>query len=901
MDYAIHTFGGGEILWHVLNGISNVFHSNNEYFTPVGKFAFTIGAIWAGGRALFKGNLAIFALDWMIPSFLVFALLFSPKATMWVHDEVSGYKSKVDNIPFGIAFFSSLSSRITYALTKTVEDNLQTVGSISSQGGIMFGAKAIGKIREIKIQNPTTLSNTKLFMKQCFLKPYVMANILNKKTEAMQTKDILGFIGANIPNNFGMYYRDDGNNNISFKTCNEALGLISTKISQELTINNSNILSRFAAAIGLAARDKRQLNSRLKAVTGDTLRALGRDQTDVHQWMKQAMLLNASREGYDDWREGFNLKRIYPGLVSMNATRGLFQQSFGWIIAGEMAADMLPLLQNILFSLIICSIFIVFPVSLLPGGLKTLTTWIKLIIWVNTWPVFFAIVHSIGMKVLEIRMDGISGDYGMSMISQGGFSEMMLNTYAVVQLFASSVPVLSWFVLTMSGHALAQLTERAAALSTAAGLGSATVDGNLNMDNISVGNRSMHQQQLGPNVSMGSSYSDGINKYNMDGSGQQVYHEGMSNLRTNYNAADMVSNVASDQLSKTDGNIKSDQVTQHNLATKIENDSHGLAAAITSGKATVHGLSAVDSKTLTEAYNKGWLNTEGISESSTKGEGTQANAGLKTPLVTAGVGVNANNSHNLSKNMTAAEQDNLTKALSSARQAIKTGNYSTNDTDTNTMLDSHQKSLTQQESIAQNISSLQQQSSAYQEMISYAQSNQNTINSNLNDPILEQTIRDYGAEHGLSNKEQANAFLNNHGAEANQVMAKVIQDKGLHNITHVNKPDSLNSNIPSVTSSDNLVSSYNSSKAGHQQEMDARSQAILNEQEQFKEQNTAVNNQVNDGITQGGSSITDQQQQLIANYESAPDSTAKRAAQEALKNAGLDVDSVKNRNLKLPK
>ncbi|KJV77012.1 putative traG protein [Rickettsia hoogstraalii str. RCCE3] len=58
-DYVIHTFGGGDILWQVFNGIGRVFASNSEYFTPVGQFALTIGGIWAATRAIFRGNIGI--------------------------------------------------------------------------------------------------------------------------------------------------------------------------------------------------------------------------------------------------------------------------------------------------------------------------------------------------------------------------------------------------------------------------------------------------------------------------------------------------------------------------------------------------------------------------------------------------------------------------------------------------------------------------------------------------------------------------------------------------------------------------------------------------------------------------------------------------------------------------
>ncbi|KJV80026.1 putative traG protein [Rickettsia hoogstraalii str. RCCE3] len=83
----------------------------------------------------------------------------------------------------------------------------------------MFGAKAIGKIKDIQIEDPVTLSNTKEFLRQCFMKPYIIGNILGKKAEAQRASDIIAFIQQNIPNNFGIYYKDPSNSAISFKTC----------------------------------------------------------------------------------------------------------------------------------------------------------------------------------------------------------------------------------------------------------------------------------------------------------------------------------------------------------------------------------------------------------------------------------------------------------------------------------------------------------------------------------------------------------------------------------------------------------------------------------------------------------------------------------------------------------
>ncbi len=88
--------------------------------------------------------------------------------------------------------------------------------------------------------------------------------------------------------------------------------MIKNAINKEL---NERLLTKFAAAIGVQSDQSHMLSQRLKVMTGDTLKFLQREQQDIHEWMKQAMLLNANRESYDDWREKFSLSRIYPNLA----------------------------------------------------------------------------------------------------------------------------------------------------------------------------------------------------------------------------------------------------------------------------------------------------------------------------------------------------------------------------------------------------------------------------------------------------------------------------------------------------------------------------------------------------------------------------------------------------------
>ncbi|XEO03423.1 hypothetical protein ACA349_08790 [Orientia tsutsugamushi] len=97
---------------------------------------------------------------------------------------------------------------------------------------------------------------------------YNSGNIICKKAAAQQTNDIIGFIEQNIPNNFGIYYREPSNLGISFKTCRQATPLIKAAIHKEL---NEGLLTKFAAAIGVQSDQSSMLSQRLKVMTGDTL------------------------------------------------------------------------------------------------------------------------------------------------------------------------------------------------------------------------------------------------------------------------------------------------------------------------------------------------------------------------------------------------------------------------------------------------------------------------------------------------------------------------------------------------------------------------------------------------------------------------------------------------------
>jgi conjugal transfer mating pair stabilization protein TraG len=231
-SFFIYTYGGyGDMIATIFNGMARLFASNSEYFTSVGKLSMSVGAVWAATRAIFNANIGFFGKAWFAPTFLAFTFFFTPKASVIIHDEVANTQHKVDNIPFAIAFFSSTPSIISHYIASQVEEQFKTV-DMSSRPNLMFGAKLIARFKEVKVQDPVLLENFKEFMRQCFIRPWIMGNILDKKQAAETTDNLFAFMKANQANNFGMYYKQAGGN-VVFKTCVENTEVILTALAKE--------------------------------------------------------------------------------------------------------------------------------------------------------------------------------------------------------------------------------------------------------------------------------------------------------------------------------------------------------------------------------------------------------------------------------------------------------------------------------------------------------------------------------------------------------------------------------------------------------------------------------------------------------------------------------------------
>lgn len=897
-DYVIHTFGGGDILWQVFNGIGRVFSSNSEYFTPVGKFALTIGGIWAATRAIFRGNIGIFAMEWFFPSLFIFIFLFAPKANVWLKDEISMQAPvKIDNIPIGIALFASVSSKISYSLSETLEKHLlpPDEGLSSRKNGIMFGAKAIGKIKDIQIEDPVTLTNTKEFLRQCFMKPYIIGNILGKKAEAQRASDIIAFIQQNMPNNFGIYYKDPSNSAISFKTCRQVTPLIKAAINKEL---NDGLLTQFANIIGISSGKQEMLASRLKTMTSDTLKYLKKEQTDIHQWMRQAMLLNANREAYDDLREKFSLSRIYPQLVSMNATRGLFQQSFSYLVAGEMAANIMPILQSVFFALVICLIFVVFPMSLLPGGYTIFKTWITLIIWVTSWPVFFTVIHCLGM----ISLSGKSGTNhftGLNILSQGSFSEILLHEFATFQMLAASVPMLSWAVLKACAHATTTLANQFSPVPVASSIGANIADNNLSMDNYNIGNRTIAQQNLTPTLQLaGGIIDDGGMRVTSTDSGRQVLTQAVDSLVNNYRSSKLLQDSYQSQFMSSQSYLDSLNDRYSDLTTTGNSIATEIGKRLSYEEAKSIGITNSQYLALQQMNSDSIAVTDHTGSSNRKGTSNNTSIGLNAPSI-GGTNVISTNNREQDQGKSVNQQQSYNEALSKIKSATKDGRLSSANSNTQSLSNNLNNNFSEQQSVGQEIAKTKQNIEQLSYNMNYIAQNSAAIDRNLNEPVLNSIIAKNIP--GVSSKEQAAMWASTHQQEAEQIALNIAK---INNTIPQNLNSESNINIPSKES---LRSSFDENKQRLNDQaainsIDDRRNDIYDTSIEQMLINNVDNNEVEKVkiLEQLSDKVKAKKIQIQDEFNKTPKSTIVRTGQQIADNLEISSKAIKKRNIKLP-
>jgi conjugal transfer mating pair stabilization protein TraG len=909
MDYVIYTYGGGEILWKIFNGLALFFKSDSAYLTGVVKLSLAIGGLWAALQAIYKGSMGILARDYFIPAYLILNILLLPKTSVHIVDEVSSdFKyAKVDNVPLGIAAVTSTASKLSRFMTDRIEQSLKTAEATHfGKTGSMFAARLVSMSRDMRIVDPVIRQNMKDFVRQCFTLPFVWTNILAGKKAALESTDILGLIASHPHQWLGSYWRNwaDKGGETTFLSCKD--GAAKTREILKAEIPNG-LMGLAADLFGNNKMDALKANQKLKTYFEGAWQELSHKAASAHEAAGQEMLMNAYREGVDDKRQEFGLDRLNPHLIAYSSARARLQQNTGFMISSNLFALVGPSLQSTLFGILCVLFVIVVPMTLLPGGLSAFGMWVKLILWVQSWPVFYALINCVSLIIASGKTASlVKTGAGLSLMTQNGLADAAYDAYCYAEGFMCMVPVIAWAVISQSGYALANLasTVTRSMDGLTSKMGSDMVDGNMSFDNQSFHNRNvagyqMAQQQLAPNFSFGSKYDDGRMNMTYDTHGNPIIQEAQTNLKTNVSGTDSLaaSLTESAQAATTAGHTFS-KASSEQLNQGL-NKLYSYGEQYTQG----HGISSRFGTSQDAGESKEWRETMDLAHkfgeqnniSDQKAFQVLAKAGVSAGVVGKILGINAGMDTNthfdstdnalLEKAKSSGLGEQFGQHLNSAYKHATGTDGSLSDQSQKNVLDSIQGSFSSAQNYQEQAQAQLSQAETYTKAASIAESSTFSATTNWNDQVLkgvaDQMFSGNIAQAAAWQSENPEAYGRHAGQFMTDKQANLIQSlKSDHPLSeeaiHQKFNDVYGSKVHKGVNESDLqtvrdVAEHNRMGLNDRQKMETDFSTLQNEtntalkgtgakidghkgqiQKGYQDQETAFNQRKSDGIVVGG-------------------------------------------------
>ncbi|MGV8948500.1 MAG: conjugal transfer protein TraG N-terminal domain-containing protein [Candidatus Paracaedibacter sp.] len=552
MDFTVYSYGGAQILWKVFSSLAML--ATSTYFYKLSILMIGVALLTVAARAIPVASLPFLFKKWIMPTFFLMAFFWGPKVKVDIVDHVdTNFKaSSVANVPFGVAFAASLTTKMSDVLVGVIEKFMTTSDMERySQVGPMFGARLMYEARTLTIRDPLMRENLKDFTRQCYAWPYVFTNIAPGKKAALESQDMLGFIETNAHKALGMYWRyPDGKTEFMF--CSKC----AAKVREVIPLEVETGFQSLAKNLFGGTSDGVYETQRLKQYFGDAWSYLAKGSSDAANVIQQELMLNSYRAALQDKREEFGLARN-PALSYLNAERGQVQQDESSLVKFALFGTQVPMLHSIFMAIALMFFIIVAPFTFMNGGLHLIQTFAKVMLWLATWAPLSAILNALGHMYLAKANAGQLMGYGegLNLMTQSGLADSAYHAYAFVMGLQLTVPAVSWALLSGGGgYAMSQLATSLTqgSESFAAKAGAEVVDGNMTFDSQtlhhkSVANTQLAQQQLSPNINSGSRIDDGTmaTTYGVTKDGEfdrtGTFQQHLTNMGTNKSANDGVS------------------------------------------------------------------------------------------------------------------------------------------------------------------------------------------------------------------------------------------------------------------------------------------------------------------------------------------------------------------------
>ena len=485
---AIHVISNGDLFVRAFNAVATICGANQEkHFYMLGS-AIKISALFAILGALFNyiktKDISIF-FKWVMLYFVVITVLLGVKTSVVIIDSSNpgAVVQPVDYVPIGIAYPASIITSVGHALTEEFEEVMALPDDLSySKTGFLFGSNLFRLSTGFHITDPDLQADMNEYVKNCVIGDILINNKYTIK-DLVNSTDVWKTISQKPSPIRGMYLYNKAAKEKDFLTCVQAAPLLKAALDNDV---NNDAFTFFDKRIfgGNTALQKEDLLKKFLPAAYDYYADLS---SDANAIMTQNIMTNAVRSGIINYASE---KQASAALLNLSATVSMAQMRLSWGSSRILAAYFLPMLQTILMLILICSFPLIVLLAIqLDLGISVFKNYIYSIIWIESWPLFYAILNICISSYIQHKTMGLASG-GITLSNSNELALEHLDIANVAGYLTLSIPLFAAGLVKGMTSSLSYLANHFGGMvqSTAASIAGATASGNISLGNMSYNN-----------------------------------------------------------------------------------------------------------------------------------------------------------------------------------------------------------------------------------------------------------------------------------------------------------------------------------------------------------------------------------------------------------------------------
>lgn len=440
------------------------------------------------------------AVTWAAVTIILFSAAFLPRIAVTVKDVRAGYTQVIENVPIGIGWPASVTSRVSRWLTLAFESAFQDVDAVNySKFGVAFPQRAVTAMLSMGPVTEKGRETLRAVVDRCVV-PEVLDDPA-KRAEILASADITALISSRGWLNPARRTLIDGN----VLTCSDALLKLTTRLESEEIPAMEKLL---AAKLDVTGEDY-LTSGVLQALPGAETLMLGLSR-DLSTSLKQSLMLSVIPNSLLSAASQAEKAPIALGAALARA-QGNLASEINYRTLADMAKSALPKVRNILEFIVIGLFPIIFLLvaGLGLGGMPVLRSYGTLLVSVSLWAPITAVINYLAVHADAQplnRLVDVSG--GVTLMSANLIREAGASSQAMAGSLMWLVPVLAYAAAKGSDIAVTSMASSmlTPASSAAQAQGSAIATGNVSAGNASLGNHSVNNTS-GNKTDMSSAYT----------------------------------------------------------------------------------------------------------------------------------------------------------------------------------------------------------------------------------------------------------------------------------------------------------------------------------------------------------------------------------------------------------